>query len=163
MYREHKQDASRYHFKAITCGIFLAGPFALSSLLCGQHTKTTSLSEVLTHLEANLNLYDTKLPSLFCDEHAVSSTWNRSLPDEITTTYSLFRLRRSSQPDHTATLLESRDIRSVNGKPPTSQDMDGPTLLSGMFEGSLAVISLSQIDCMGYTLQRISSKHLPTS
>jgi hypothetical protein len=34
--------------------------------------------------------------------------------------------------------------------------MDGPTLLSGAFEGGLAVVSLSQTACMKYALQRIN-------
>jgi hypothetical protein len=34
--------------------------------------------------------------------------------------------------------------------------MDGPTLLSGAFEGGLAVVSLNQAACMNYALQRIN-------
>lgn len=119
-----------------------------------------TLDEILERLEANLNHYDTRVPSLFCDEHVISQVEPGS-HDEDTVTDSIFRLKRTPNPDHTTTLVESREIKSVNGKPATSQDMDGPTMLSGAFEGGLAVVSLNQTVCMNYTLQRIN-KNRPT-
>lgn len=65
-------------------------------------------------------------------------------------------LKRTPNPDHTTTLVESREIKNVDGKPATSQDMDGPTLLRGAFEGGLAIVFLNQTACMNYALQRIN-------
>ena len=78
------------------------------------------------------------------------------LPSDNTVTDSVFRLKRTASADHTTALVESREIKSVDGEPATSQKMDGPTLLSGVFEGALAVVSPSQTSCMNYTLQRIN-------
>jgi hypothetical protein len=135
--------------------ISLVAFFGFSSALCAQRVKAPSLEEILERLEANLNHYDTSVPSLFCDEHVVSQV-EPSLHNPETITDSVFRLKRTANPDHTTTLVESREIKNVNGKPATSQDMDGPTMLSGAFEGGLAVVSLNQTVCMNYTLQRIN-------
>jgi len=118
------------------------------------------LEEILQRLEANLNHYDTGLPSLFCDEHVISQV-EPGLRNQNTVTDSVFRLKRTPNPDHTTTLVESREIKNVDGKPAASQNMDGPTLLSGAFEGGLAVVSLNQTACMNYTLQRIN-RNRPT-
>jgi hypothetical protein len=126
-----------------------------SSALCAQQAKTPTLDEILKRLDANLNYYDNRLPSLFCDEHLVSKV----LPGPSngdTVTDSVFRLKRTASADHTTVLVESRDIKSVNGKPTESQDMKGPTLLNGAFEGGLDVVSLDQKSCMKYELERIN-------
>jgi hypothetical protein len=135
--------------------ISLVAFFWFSSALGAQRAKAPSLEEILERLEANLNHYDTSVPSLFCDEHVVSQV-EPDLHNPETITDSVFRLKRTANPDHTTTLVESREIKNVNGKPATSQDMDGPTMLSGAFEGGLAVVSLNQTVCMNYTLQRIN-------
>jgi hypothetical protein len=138
---------------AISLVAFLGFSFAL----CAQRAKTPTLEEILQRLEANLNHYDTGLPSLFCDEHVISKV-EPGLRNQNTVTDSVFRLKRTPNPDHTTTLVESREIKNVDGKPAASQDqdMDGPTLLSGAFEGGLAVVSLSQTACMNYDLQRVN-------
>jgi hypothetical protein len=136
--------------------ISLVAFLGFSSALCAQRAKAPTLQEILQRLEANLNHYDTGLPSLFCDENVVSSRAERGSRDQDTITDSVFRLKRTSKPDHTTTLEESREIKTVDGKPATSQQVEGPTLLSGAFEGGLAVVSLNQTTCMNYTLQRIN-------
>ena len=117
--------------------------------------QTPTPNEILQRLEANLNHYDAGVPSFFCDEHVISSEVMSGARDQITVTDSVFRLKRNPRPDHTTTLVESREIKNVDGKPATSQQMDGPTLLSGAFEGGLAVVSLNQTSCINYTLERI--------
>jgi hypothetical protein len=142
---------SRTSSTAISLVVFLG----FSSALCAQRAKIPTLEEILQRLETNLNHYDTSVPNLFCDEHVVSQV-EPHLRNPETITDSVFRLKRTANPDHTTTLVESREIKNANGKPATSQDIDGPTLLSGVFEGGLAVVSLNQTVCMNYTLQRIN-------
>ncbi len=143
--------ASRPLFTAI----LLVTLLAFSSALCAQGPKPPTLGEILDRLEANLNKYDTRLPSLFCDEHVASSQVEPGMRDVNTTTDSVFRLKRTPKPDHTVSLAESREIQYVNGKPATAQPVYDPTMLSGAFEGGLAVVSRSQTDCMSYALQPI--------
>ncbi|WP_158792387.1 hypothetical protein [Granulicella sp. L60] len=141
--------------------VFLAAVVALvpSSALCAQQTKTSNLDEVLKGLESNLNRYDTRLPSLFCDEHVVSLQMEPNQRDVSTVTDSVFQLSRKVQPGHMTAFVESREVKTVNGRPATSQDVDAPTMLSGLFEGGLAVVSLNQTACMSYTLRRVNGKH----
>jgi hypothetical protein len=138
----------------LCAAISLVALLGVSSAVSAQQAKRPTLDEILQRLEANLNHYDTALPSLFCDEHVVSRV-EHGRPDQRTVTDSLFRLKRSENLDHTTTLVESREIKKVDGKPPTSQNMKGPSLLIGVFEGGLAVVSLDQKSCMKYTLERI--------
>jgi hypothetical protein len=148
--------------KAIALATLLLLPTALHA----QPPTPPTLEQILQQLDANLNRYDTRLPSLFCDEHVVSQV-APGQRGEDTITDSVFRLRRTPNPDHTTTLVESREIKKVNNKPPASQtpasqNLDGPTTLSGAFEGALAVVSLKQSACMTYDLQPINPKN-PTA
>jgi hypothetical protein len=82
---------------------------------------------------------------------------SRAVPkerDDRSTTDSVFRLRRTPQADGTTALVESREIKRVNGRVPTSAKVHVPTLLTGIFEGGLAVVSVGQTSCMNYKLER---------
>lgn len=147
--------------RASSAAISLIALIGFSSAIA-QQAKTPTLEEILQRLEANLNHYDVGVPSLFCDEHVISEVEHRSRTEDTTVTDSVFRLKRTPSPDHTTTLVESRAIKTVNGKPPTSQKINGPTMLSGAFEGGLAVVSLKQAPCTDYRLQRIH-KNRPTA
>lgn len=147
-------------FRTLCTAISLIACLGFSSALGAQRAKTPTLEEVLQRLAANLNHFDTGVPSFFCDEHVISEIEHRPRRGE-TVTDSVFRLKRTPNPDHTTTLVESREIKSVDGKPPTSQDIDGPTMLSGWFEGGLALVSPNQAACTNYTLQRVN-KNRPT-
>jgi hypothetical protein len=139
-------------------GISLVALVGLSGGVFAQRTRTPSLGEILQRLDANLNHYDAGVPSLFCDEYATSSRIEPGERDYNRVTDSVFRLRRTPQTDHTTSLVESREIKSVDGKATASQKMDGPALLSGIFEGGLAVVSVDQTKCMNYSLQRVNRK-----
>ena len=119
-----------------------------------QRPHPPTLDEILQRLEDNLNDYDSKVPSFFCDEHVVSYVVPGN-SRQNTVTDSVFRLKRVPQRDHTTALEESRTVKTVNGKPATSEDLSGPTVLSGAFEGGLAVVSMNQRSCMSYKLDRI--------
>jgi len=132
-------------------GVALVG---VPSALGAPGAKASTLGEMLQRLEANLNRYDVGVPSFFCDEHVVSS---RSVPherDDSSATDSVFRLKRTAQADGTTALVESREIKRVNGRPATSEAVPVPTLLTGIFEGGLAVVSVGQTSCMNYKLER---------
>ena len=145
--------------RTLSTVISLVALLACSSALVAQRAKAPTLEEILDRLEANLNHYDARVPSLFCDERVVASRVEPGLRDQDTVTDSIFRLKRTLKPDHTNSLVESRQVQSVDGKPVASQQINAPTLLSGAFEGGLAVVSLSQRACMIYSLQRINKDH----
>jgi len=113
-----------------------------------------SLDDLLLRLEENLKYYDTHVPAFFCDEHAVS----RMTPgpqDRNTITDSTFRVKRTANPDNTESLVESRDIKTLDGHPAQGEELTGPALLSGAFSGGPAIISQHQAACVQYALQPI--------
>lgn len=119
---------------------------------------TPSLPELLQRLQANLDHDDARLPSLFCDEHLISRVEvERRSRDTVTD--SIFRLQRRTNAQHTASFDESRDLKRVDGKPATSQTLNGPALLTGAFEGALSIVSSSQLSCMRYDLKHKPGKH----
>lgn len=129
-----------------------------SHALSAQQVTAPTLDEILKHLQANLNHYDGSLPSLFCDEHLVSQV-EPGLSNEHTVTDSIFRLKRVDNADHTTSLVESRDIKTMDGKPAAPQAIKAfPSMVNGAFEGGFAVVSLDQRGCMKYTLERVREK-----
>jgi hypothetical protein len=140
--------------RTLSAAILFVTVLAFSSALCAQEQETLTLDRILDRLDANLNYYDGRLPSLFCDEHVVSSQVEPGTRDVNTVADSVFHLKRIPQPDHTVSLVESREMQLVDGKPATSQAHYDPTMLSGAFEGGFAVVSRSQTACMSYSLQR---------
>ena len=117
-----------------------------------------SLEEVLKRLEANLDRYDSKLPSLFCDE-TVASKVEPSFPKQDDAVSSVFRLKRIANGDGTSSLVESRDVISVNGKKPEDRGADLPIQLDGAFEGAFAAVSLNQANCFAYSMKRVDKRH----
>ena len=118
-----------------------------------QQTQASTLQEILQRLEENLDQYDSRVPSFFCDEHVVS----KRSPDphlESRVTDSTFRLKRVANPgpDGKPILEESREVKRVNGKPANGESLSGPTTVRGAFSGGLALVSLSQQSCMSYKL-----------
>ena len=109
------------------------------------------MEEILQRLDANLNRYDTRVPSLFCDEHVISQMEAPGMRNQVTATDSIYRRRRTPNSDHTVSLVESREIVKVDGKPATSQNLSGPSLLSGWFEAGPALLSASQSACTNYS------------
>ncbi len=142
--------------RASTAAATLIAFLGLSSGLFAQQMKMPTLDEILAQLEANLNQYDHRLPSLYCDEQIHSSQMAPDERDQNTTADSVFRVKRVPRPDHTTALVESREIQYVDGKPATSQNLDGPSLQNGAFEGGFAVVSLNQRRCMSYALQKVN-------
>lgn len=143
--------ASRTPSALLSAVVFLL----FSSALCAQEATTPTLGEILDRLEANLNHFDAGVPNLYCDEHIVASQVQPDVGDQNTVIDSVFRLKRALGPDHRDRLVESREIQTVDGERPASQNMDLPALISGAFEGGLDVVSRDQSVCMSYELQRL--------
>jgi hypothetical protein len=123
-------------------------------------TTTLTLDSLLDRLQSNLIDYHHSVPDLFCSEHVQSLL--RGIHASIrTTTDSLFRLRRAVQPDHTTIFEESRDIKLVNGKPPTGtpDNISGPAILYGVFSYGLDIISNEARACIEFKLHPIRSDH----
>ena len=143
--------------RGLSAVISLVALLGLSSGLGAQEAKAPTLEEILERLDTNLNHYDSGVPSFFCEEHLASQV-DPGQRSQNTASDSVFRLKRVLHPDHTTTLEESREVKRVDGKPATAQSIDGPAMLSGVFEGALAVVSKDQAACTNYSLERINRK-----
>lgn len=130
---------------------------ALHSALA-QQTPSPKLDEILLRLENNLRHYEAQVPDLFCKEHVVSSmAYGQKHQDTVTD--SVFRLKRVPNPHQATTLVESREIKAINGTPAEGERINGPSILSGVFSGGLDIVSLNQKICMRYTLAPINPEH----
>jgi hypothetical protein len=125
----------------------------LVPVACAADKHNPTLDDILRKLQINLENYDRDVPGFFCDEHAVSEMFPGTRRD-ITTTDSVFRLKRAEAADHTTTFAESRDVKSINSGPATSDPVDAPAAVDGIFEGALAVVSAGQQACMHYELRK---------
>jgi hypothetical protein len=127
-----------------------------------------TLDDILIRLDGNLQSFDTQVPSLFCHEHSVSKMTVAPQPNsgskkkappapqtQTTVTESTFRLKRVPTSETAVSLVESRDIKTVDGEPAQSQQITGPALLSGAFSSATAIASQRLAACVHMTLQPI--------
>jgi len=78
------------------------------------------------------------------------------LSDVDTIAESVFRLKRDVDPErHIPMLDESREIKTIDGKPANGRDIDASYTFSGAFSSGLALVSKDQQACMRYTLEPI--------
>ena len=136
-----------------------------------QQAQPITLDDVVDRLQANLDSYKKLIPSFLCDERLASTMHQdgggsavnldpampqydgASAGNYETIAESVFRLKRDEHDDHTVSLDESREIRTIDGRPANGHDLDGPAMLSGAFSGGLAVVSEDERACMTYTLE----------
>ncbi len=122
--------------------------------------ETSTLDEVLRRLRVNYQEYMRDVPNLFCDERVVSEygpyfTQVRTLH---TVTDSVFRLQRVMAADKRPTLKESREVKFVDGKSATRDELTGPSILSGVFGGALGMVVPDQT-CLRFEL-KVHGPHL---
>jgi hypothetical protein len=108
-----------------------------------------ALDQILSRVEANTDQYKATVPSFFCDEHITSQEIHDGKLKHETTVEALFRVSRSVPP--AGTLEESREVKSVNGKPSSNKKLDMPISFSGGFSGALAkLLSTDRRECFDY-------------
>jgi hypothetical protein len=121
-------------------------------VVSAQQLPASTLADILHHLQDNLDQYQKFVPSFYCSEHVVSDA-NYGGERQYRATDSSFRVARGPA----GRLIESREIKSINGTPVRGQHLDGPVTLGGVFTGGLVPVSESERACMHYTLQSNAS------
>ena len=130
----------------------IAGVALFATLLlppCLAQEQDPPLQVLLTQLQANLTTYLATVPSFFCDERVDSVMEQPGAGKIITTTDSVFRLKRTGEGNSTQ-LIESREIKTVNKKAAHGEDITGPTIFRGAFSHAAAVVSLELQPCFDY-------------
>lgn len=119
------------------------------------------IDAVVRRLQANLDRYDSSIPSLLADEqidsiqHQLRGRGSSANSFE-TIAESVFRLKRQIDPaTNTYSLNESRDVNIIDGKPAMGRHIDAPAMIFGAFSGGLAFVSQDERGCMQYQLEKI--------
>ncbi|RXH58635.1 hypothetical protein GRAN_1945 [Granulicella sibirica] len=113
-----------------------------------------TLEQVLDRLQENFFEYLRSVPSLFCDEVVQSDFGpaNTVVKSVHSKTESIFRLQRKITPARKLELVESRDLKRVDGKAVSSGSLAGPAILSGAFGTGLAVADAAQEVCTNFRM-----------
>jgi hypothetical protein len=132
--------------------IFGAASFAYL-LMCypavAAKAQQLTLDQILTRVEANTDQYKAAVPSFLCDEHITSQELHGGKLNHETTVDAVFRVIRSAT--QTGTLNESREVKAVDGKPPSNNKLNMPISFSGGFIGALdKFLSADHRRCFDY-------------
>ncbi|MBB5344725.1 hypothetical protein [Tunturibacter empetritectus] len=112
-----------------------------------------ALEQILSRIEANTEQYKSTVPSFLCDEHITSQEIHNGQLKHETTVEALFRVTRSPSPD--GIVAESREVKSINGKPSSIKKLNMPISFSGGFSGALAkFLSADRRECFDYQSDR---------
>lgn len=140
----------------LALGALLLAMLGSASACFGQSAKPLTLDEVVAKLQNNLDTYERSIPSFLADEHIYSTQRyirTGSGPDDTTSAESVFRLKRRLDPErHIPVLDESREIKTIDGKPADGRDIDASYTFSGAFSSGLALVSKDEQACMRYIL-----------
>jgi hypothetical protein len=108
-----------------------------------------ALDQILTRVEANTEQYKASVPSFLCDEHITSQELHDGKLKHETTVDAVFRVTRSAA--QTGNLSESREVKSIDGKPSTNAKLSMPISFSGGFSGALdKFLSADHRKCFDY-------------
>ena len=134
-------------FVGCTPTVILFGCITASLAQAQQHN--LALDQILSRVEANTEQYKATVPSFFCDEHITSQELRDGKLKHETSVEALFRVARS--PSSNNTLEESREVKTINGKPSSSEKLNMPISFSGGFSGALAkFLSADRRECFDY-------------
>ena len=126
------------------------GLFACLALLPSVFAQQAAppLNDLLHQLQDNLDQYRKLVPSFYCSEHVVCDA-NYAGSRMYRATDSIFRVVRNDS----GKLIESREVKAINGTPVSRKHLEGPVTLGGVFAGGLATVSESGKACMHYSLE----------
>jgi len=164
----------RYHFKGfLLSATLLMAPFqGLAQQPATPPVPLATLEQVLNGVLNNFATYLSTVPNLYADEHLVSSSSGMGIGAvgaqgglfgnriSSSTTDSIFRLKRGDARGKVPQLIESRQIQSVNHRPPApDQTLTGPVFFSGGFSYAASFLSPVLEPCYVYRLQHNQRLH----
>lgn len=108
-----------------------------------------TMDNVLVRVQKNYDVYLHTVPDLLAEEHVVSTVAGRFVREKKTKSDSIFRLRRGVAADHTIELNESREPKTMKDR---EQQVDGPSMISGVFSYAQLDLSPELKGCYEYRL-----------
>jgi hypothetical protein len=129
---------------------FCAYLLACSAVVIAQTQQSNpALEQLLSRIGTNTEQYKASVPSFLCDEHIVSQELHEGALMHETSVDALFRVTRPTS--QTSTLDESREVKSIDGKPSSNKKINMPISFSGGFSGALAkFLSADRRQCFDY-------------
>lgn len=137
----------------LTCLAILACLTASPSVAQQPAPTAPSLQEVLLRLQENYWDYLSTVPDFFADEHVNSVLKQEGVRDIKTITDSVFRLQRVTSVGDAPTFNESREVKLVNKKAASGDQLRGPAIFTGGFSTAGGIVSLEMSRCFDYTLE----------
>jgi hypothetical protein len=129
--------------------------FAACFLTCGPSAfaqaaqAPVKLDQILPRIEANTVSYRATVPSFVCDEHITSQELHGGKLKRETTVDAAFSVSRSAS--RTGILDESREVKTIDGKPSSNSKIKMPLSFSGGFSGALTkFLSADHRACFDY-------------
>lgn len=148
--------------RCLLWGVLLPASFQPAAL--AQPRANLTLDDIVARLQSNLDEYERSVPSFLADERIDSimrqfAQRGAVAPNYETIAESVFRMKRNLDPaGNTVSLDESREIRTIDGKPANGRDIDAPAMVVGAFSGGLAFVSKEEQACSRYTLEPVKPR-----
>jgi hypothetical protein len=131
--------------------LFAAGMFFGGVLASAQTHQSLSPDQLLSQIEVNTDKYRATVPSFTCNEHIVSQELHLGQLKRETNVDAVFTVTRSAA--NNDTFEESRELKTINGKPATKNKMTLPLSFSGGFSGALTkFLSRDHQSCFEYAV-----------
>jgi hypothetical protein len=119
------------------------------ALVSAQSHEPPNLEEMLSQVEANADRYSATVPSFICNEHIVSQELHQGRLKRETTVDAVFTVTRSASQANA--LEESREVKTVNGKPAADKKLTLPISFTGGFSNALTkFLSRDHRSCFDY-------------
>ena len=140
---------------------------AASQPSSGARAKEAELESLLAALEEHVQDYAHSVPSFLCKEHVVSEMEPTPTPGGSTriVTDSVFRVRRTLEPDGQTTLKESHALQAVDGKPAPADATEetaqliAPMAVFGIFSNGLSLVAAPAQECFRFKLHPARPGH----
>jgi hypothetical protein len=130
--------------QSITAYILVAG-----ALVFGETEQRLDLDHLLSQIEDNTDRYNATVPSFICNEHILSQEFHEGRLKRETSVDAVFTVTRSASQANA--LEESREVKSINGKPAAGKKLSLPISFSGGFSGALTkFLSRDHRSCFDY-------------
>ena len=111
------------------------------------HAAEPNAQDILDHLQQHIQEYRSSLPDFMCNEKVTSTKLSSGKAGETTVTESVFEVRPRASRSTGTSLVETREIRAVNGKPSHAKKMKGPFRFNGGIVDALAVFDGNAANC----------------
>ncbi len=151
--------AVHYYAVTIACRISstlgrLSALLVLAAWPAAAQEKQISVEEILSRVQAEKASYEASLPDCICDESLSSQKLTRGHVERQATAEASFRVERKRQHDEgKSPFKETRELRTLNGKPSSAKEFKGPLTLPNGVDDAFEIFAVDNVRCYTYQLE----------